>query len=340
MEIPSGVIVVLVLIGILVSIAILAIMINFGALWLQAQVSGVRIGFTSLIGMSLRQVKASDVVRALIMGKQAGLSMDGRVGMNAARLEAHVLAGGDILRVTQAIIVANRAGIDLDFDRAAAIDLAGRDVLDAVRISVSPKVIDCPQRTANSPRTISAVSKDGVELKVHARVTVRTNLNQLIGGATEETIVARVCQGIVSAIGSSLTYMDVLASPNRIAQAVLERGLDVSTAFEIVSIDIADVNVGENIGARLRVVQADADMRSAQAGAEGRRAAAIACQHENMAKITAGRAQVVMEESKIPLAISSAIGDGRIQTASKLDFHVEYGWEAFTRVDTRAVPAA
>ena len=220
--------------------------------------------------MSFRQVKPSMIVLAKIMGRQAGLNIDRLQGMSTARLEAHFLAGGNVMGVLRAIIAAHRAGIDLDFDRAAAIDLAGRDVLDAVRTSVSPKVIDCPGPQHSGKTTLSAVAKNGVELRSSApRVTVRTNLLQLIGGATEETIIARVGQGIITAIGSARTHMEVMEKPDRISKGVLDRGLDANTAFAIVSIDIADIDVGENIGARLQADQAEADMRMAQGARRG-----------------------------------------------------------------------
>ena len=238
---------------------------HYGAIWFQAYMSGADVSLMSLIGMSFRQVKPRLIVTAKIMGRQAGLNIDRQQGMSTARLEAHFLAGGDVMHVLRAIIAAHRAGIDLDFDRAAAVDLAGRDVLDAVRTSVSPKVIDCPEPQRSGKTTLSAVAKNGVELRVRARVTVRTNLDQLIGGATEETIIARVGQGIVTAIGSARTHMEVMEMPDRISKGVLDRGLDANTAFEIVSIDIADIDVGENIGARLQTDQAEADMRMAQA---------------------------------------------------------------------------
>ena len=232
--------------------------------------------------------------------------------MSTARLEAHFLAGGDVMQVLRAIIAAHRAGIDLDFDRAAAIDLAGRDVLDAVRTSVSPKVIDCPKPQRSGKTTLSAVAKNGVELLIRARVTVRTNLDQLIGGATEETIVARVGQGIITAIGSSQTYMQVLETPDRISKSVLARGLDANTAFEIVSIDIADISVGDNIGARLQSDQADADTRVARARAEACRAEAIARQQEMKAKVTQSRALLVLAESEIPAALALAFRAGQL----------------------------
>lgn len=218
------------------------------------------------------------------------------------------------MHVLLAIIAADRAGIDLDFDRAAAIDLAGRDVLDAVRTSVFPKVIDCPEPQRGGKATLSAVAKNGVELRIRARITVRTNLDQLIGGATEETIIARVGQGIITAIGSSQTHMEVLEMPERISRSVLARGLDTNTAFEIVSIDIADIDVGDNIGARLQSDQAEADTRMARAIAEARRAEAIACQQEMKAKVAHYRALLVFAEVEIPTALAGAFRAGQLDT--------------------------
>ena len=286
----------------------------YGALWLQAYLTGADVRMASLVGMSFRQVKPGMIVTAKIMGRQAGLNIDRDRGMSTERLEAHFLAGGDVMRVIRAIIAAHRAGIDLDFDRAAAIDLAGRDVLDAVRTSVSPKVIDCPAPQRNGQTTLSAVAKNGVELRVRARVTVRTNLDQLIGGATEETIVARVGQGIVSTIGSAETHAEVLAMPDRISKDVLACGLDANTAFEIVSIDIADIDVGENIGARLQSDQAEADTRMARARAEVRRADAIACQQEMKALVAEKFAMIVCAEAEIPAAMAIAFRKGQLRT--------------------------
>ena len=285
---------------------------GYGALWLQAYMCGADVRLMSLIGMSFRQVKPSMIVTAKIMGRQAGLDIDRRLGMSTARLEAHYLAGGDVMHVLRAIIAAHRAGIDLDFDRAAAVDLAGRDVVDAVATSVSPKVIDCPEPQRSGRTTLSAVSKDGVELRVRARVTVRTNLEQLIGGATEETIIARVGQGIITAIGSAETHMEVMAMPDNISKEVLERGLDANTAFEIVSIDIADIDVGENIGARLQSDQAEADTRMARALAEVRRAEAIAHQQAMKAIVAERQAKLVLAESEIPAAIAMAFRAGQL----------------------------
>ncbi len=297
--------------GLMALVSVLAVF-SYGALWFTAYMSGADVSVLSLVGMSFRRVKPSMIVAAKIMGRQAGLNIDRLNGMSTARLEAHFLAGGDVMHVVRAIIVAQRAGIDLDFDRAAAIDLAGRDVLDAVRTSVSPKVIDCPNPERSGKTTLSAIAKNGVELRIRARVTVRTNLDQLIGGATEETIIARVGQGIISAIGSAAEHMDVLEMPDRISKGVLERGLDANTAFEIVSIDIADIDVGQNIGARLQTDQAEADMRMAQANAEIRRANAIALLQEMKAKVTENQALVLRAEAGIPAAVAAAFRAGRI----------------------------
>lgn len=286
--------------------------IKYGALWLQAYMSGADVTMISLIGMTLRRVRPGVIVMAKIMGGQAGLNIHRRIGMSTASLEAHYLAGGDVLHVVRAIIAAHRAGIDLNFDRAAAIDLAGRDVLDAVRTSVSPKVIDCPEAGHREKTTLSAVARDGVELRVRARVTVRTNLDQLIGGATEETIIARVGQGIVTAIGSSGTHMDVMEMPDRISKNVLTRRLDTNTAFEIVSIDIACIDVGENIGARLQSDQAEADTRTARAVAEARRADAVATQQEMKAEVTGSRSRLMAAEAEVPAALAGAFRAGQL----------------------------
>jgi uncharacterized protein YqfA (UPF0365 family) len=290
----------------------LAILLKLGAIWFQAYMSGADVSMMSLIGMSFRQVKPMVIVTAKIMGSQAGLNIDRELGMSTARLEAHFLAGGDVMQVLRAIIAAHRAGIDLDFERAATFDLAGRDVLEAVRTSVSPKVIDCPNPQLSGRTTLSAVAKNGVELRVRARVTVRTNLDQLIGGATEETIIARVGQGIITAIGSAQTHMDVMEMPDRISRSVLLRGLDANTAFEIVSIDIADIDVGENIGARLQSDQAEADTRMARARAEVRRAEAVACQQEMKAKVVESRVMLMLAEAQVPVALALAFRLGQL----------------------------
>lgn len=301
-------------VAVIVVLVVTLVMLNYGALWFQAYMSGADVRMVSLIGMSFRQVQPRMIVAAKIMGTQAGLSIDRGGGMTTARLEAHFLSGGDVMLVMRAIIAAHRAGIDLDFDRAAAIDLAGRDVLDAVRTSVSPKVIDCPASVNDKLTTLSAVAKNGVELRIRARVTVRTNLDQLIGGATEETIIARVGQGIITSIGSAETHMLVMEMPDNISRSVLAGGLDANTAFEIVSIDIADIDVGENIGARLQSDQAEADTRMARAHAEARRADAIALQQEMKAKVAETRGMLVLAEAQIPAALSVAMRAGQLHT--------------------------
>ncbi len=284
----------------------------WGKLWFQAYMSNARVSMMSLIGMSLRQVNARTIVQAKVMASQAGIGLDPQTGITTQRLEAHYLAGGNVPGVINAIIAAHRADIDLDFDRAAAIDLAGRDVLDAVRTSVYPKVIDCPDPKKSHKTFLSAIARNGVELKIRARVTVRTNLGQLIGGATEETIIARVGEGIITAIGSSDSHLEVMENPDRISKAVLSRGLDAHTAFEIVSIDIADIDVGENIGARLQADQAEADTRVAQAKAEERRAFAIAHEQEMIAKVAKNRSEVVRAEAEVPRAMADAFRKGNL----------------------------
>ena len=289
----------------------------YGKLWFQAFMSRADVSLLSLIGMGFRQVKPSVIVTAKVMCTQAGLDINRRDGISTSRLEAHYLAGGDIRKVVHAIIAAQRANIDLDFDRAAAIDLAGRDVLDAVQTSVYPKVIDCPDPQRSGKKTLSAIAKNGVELRVRMRVTVRTNLQQLIGGATEETIIARVGEGIITSIGSSAGHKQVLENPDQISKAVLARGLDSQTAFEIVSIDIADVDVGENIGARLQADQAEADMRKRRAEAERHRAEAVAMEQENRAKVTENRARLVLAEAEVPMAMAHAFREGNFYSDSE-----------------------
>ena len=303
----------------LILLALIVAFFAYGKLWFQAYMSSADVSMLSLIGMHFRQVRPSVIVQAKIMAAQAGLNINRRNGISTSRLEAHYLAGGDVLRVINAIIAAQRAGIDLDFDRAAAIDLAGRDVMDAVRTSVYPKVIDCPDPQRSGKNVLSAIAKDGVELRIRARVTVRTNLEQLIGGATEETIIARVGESIISSIGSSGQHQDVLENPDRISRAVLERGLDAHTAFEIVSIDIADIDVGENIGARLQADQAEADTRVARANAEKRRAEAIAEEQEMKARVALNRASLVLAESEVPEAMAEAFREGNLYANGKQD---------------------
>jgi uncharacterized protein YqfA (UPF0365 family) len=287
----------------------------YGKVWFQAYMSSADVSMLALIGMGFRQVNSRLIVHAKIMAAQSGLDINRRTGIGTNRLEAHYLAGGNVTNVILAIIAAQRAKIPLDFDRAAAIDLAGRDVLDAVRTSVHPKIIDCPDPRSGKT-VLSAVARNGIELLVRARVTVRTNLAQLIGGATEETIIARVGQGIVTSIGSTATHSEVLANPNKISRTLLDRGLDAQTAFEIVSIDIAQVTPGQNIGARLQADAAEADTRVARALAERKRAEAIALEQEMKAKVAENRSHLVEAEALVPLAMADAFRKGNLTTTS------------------------
>jgi uncharacterized protein YqfA (UPF0365 family) len=290
---------------------VLVVFANYFRLWVQSFATGAGIGIWDLVGMTFRKVRPEVIVRTKIMAVQAGLS-EREYGITSKALEAHYLAGGNVPLVIRAIIAANKAKMtELDFKLATAIDLAGRNVLEAVQTSVYPKVIDCPSR-ASGRQSLDGVAQNGIQLKVRARVTVRANLLQLIGGATEETIIARVGEGIVSAIGSSKTHGEVLENPDRISKTVLERRLDAQTAFEIVSIDIADIDVGENIGARLQADQAEADMRVARANAEGRRAMAVAAEQEYIAQIEENRAKVVEAEAEVPKAIAHSFREGRL----------------------------
>ncbi|MFG0319449.1 MAG: flotillin-like protein FloA, partial [Planctomycetota bacterium JB042] len=280
----------------LLALVFLIVLFKYVGLYVQAVLARADVGLFDMVAMSLRKVPPALIVRAKITAVQAGLTT------NTRDVEAHYLAGGNVLNVIRALIAAHRAGLQLDFKMATGIDLAGRDVLDAIQTSVNPKVIDCPAKDRGDS-TIAAVAKDGIQLLSRARVTVRTNLPQLVGGATEETVIARVGEGIVAAIGAAQTYKDVLEAPNRISQTVLSRGLDAGTAFEILSIDIADINVGENVGAKLQADQAEANKRMAQAQAEVRRAMAVAQEQENQAKVMENRAKVVENEAQVPLAM-------------------------------------
>jgi uncharacterized protein YqfA (UPF0365 family) len=293
------------LIGLLVLIIFMAVMFQFFGLYIRAFFSGAHVSFRELIGMRLRKVDANTIVISRISAMRAGLAV------SQAEMESHMLAGGDVDRVIRAMIAANKANIDLSWKTATAIDLAGRDILDAVQTSVNPKVIDVPN-PALGRMTIDAVSKDGIQLKVKARVTVRTNIKSLVGGATEETIIARVGEGIVTAIGSAIDYKDVLENPDHISKAVLAKGLDANTAFEILSIDIADIDVGDNVGAKLQADQAESDKRRFQAEAEKRRAMAIAHEQENIAKQAENRAVVVLAEAEIPKAMAEAFRSGNL----------------------------
>jgi uncharacterized protein YqfA (UPF0365 family) len=294
----------------LVALVVVVVFASFLRLWIQSVTTGAGIGIFDLIGMKFRKVNPTVIVRSKIMAVQAGLGEE--TGITSKALEAHYLAGGNVPLVIRSMIAASKAKIvDLDFKLATAIDLAGRDVLDAVQTSVYPKVIDCPGK-ASGRTTLDAIAKNGIQLQVKARVTVRANIHQLIGGAGEETIVARVGEGIVSAIGSANTHAEVLENPDRISKAVLARKLDSQTAFEIVSIDIADIDVGSNIGARLQADQAEADTRVARAKAESRRAMAVAQEQEMLAKIEESRAKLVEAEAEVPRAIARAFNEGTL----------------------------
>jgi len=297
-------------VGVFALVVLLAVLARYLRLWIQSVASRAGIGLFDLVAMSFKKVNPTVIVRSKIMAVQAGLGDS--TGITRQALEAHYLAGGRVPLVIQALIAAHKAGIhELDFKRAAAIDLAGRDVREAVQTSVYPKVIDCPGK--NSGReSLDAVAKNGIQLKVKARVTVRTNLYQLIGGATEETIIARVGEGIVSAIGSAEKHSDVLENPDVISKTVLARRLDANTAFEIVSIDIADIDVGANIGARLQADQAEADTRVARANAEGRRAMAVAKEQEMIASIEQSRAALVDAEAEVPKAVADSLTSGQL----------------------------
>ena len=300
------------LVGLAVAVALLligAVLLRFAGLWIQSVTTGAKISLPKIVAMTVRKVDPKIIVRSKIMAVKAGLLQ--HYPITNENLEAHYLAGGNVPNVVRACVAANKAKIPLDWQDAQAIDLAGRDVLEAVRTSVYPKVIDCPdpKKTAG---TLDAVSVDGIQLRARARVTVRTNIKKLIGGATEETVIARVGQGIVKAIGSSDSYTSVLENPDSISRMVLQEGLEANTAFEIVSIDIADIDVGENIGARLQADQAEADMQVAQARAEERRALAAAEEQVNVAKIQERRAEVVMAEAEVPKAMAAAFSTGKL----------------------------
>lgn len=305
----SAIVIVIILVSLLFSI------IPVG-LWISAMASGVRIGIFSLIGMKLRRVRPATIVLPLIKATKAGLTL------TANELEAHHLAGGDVNGVVDALIASERAGINLTFERAAAIDLAGREVLEAVKMSVNPKVIETP--------VISAVAKDGIELLVRARVTVRTNLDRLVGGAGEATILARIGEGIVTTVGSSNSHKEVLENPDDISKLVLSKGLDSGTAYEILSIDIADIDVGRNVGANLQSLQAEADKNIAQAKAEERRAMAVAKEQEM-------RAEVVEAEAEVPRALAQALREGKLGI---MDYYDMQNIQADTRMRSQIAERA
>ncbi|MBS4173580.1 flotillin-like protein FloA [Bacillus sp. FJAT-49736] len=299
---------VLLIIGIIAAVIIIGILLTFVPvmLWISALAAGVRIGIFTLVGMRLRRVIPSRVINPLIKARKAGIE----VGIN--QLESHYLAGGNVDRVVNALIAAHRANIELSFERCAAIDLAGRNVLEAVQMSVNPKVIETP--------FIAGVAMNGIEVKAKARITVRANIERLVGGAGEETVIARVGEGIVSTIGSSEDHKKVLENPDLISQTVLTKGLDAGTAFEILSIDIADVDIGKNIGAELQTEQAEADKKIAQAKAEERRAMAVASEQEMKARVQEMRAKVVEAEADVPLAMAEALRSGNIGVMDYMNF--------------------
>ena len=288
---------IIIIVAVLLFLVIFLSFIPIG-LWISAAASGVNVGIFQLIGMRIRKVVPKRIVDPMIKATKAGLKL------SINNLEAHYLAGGNVDRVVNALIAAQRAGIPLDFERCCAIDLAGRDVLNAVQMSVNPKVIETP--------IIAAISKDGIELRAKAKVTVRANIDRLVGGAGEETIIARVGEGIVTTVGSSLSHKDVLENPDSISRTVLGKGLDSGTAFEILSIDIADVDVGRNVGAQLQIDQAEADKRIAQAKAEERRAMAVAQEQENKAEVQGMHAKVIEAEAEVPKAIAEAFRGGKL----------------------------
>ena len=296
--------VVLAIVG-LIGFVMLIVISQYIQLAVQAWLSGAPVSLLKLVMMRLRKVSPTEIVFNRISAKKAGLDID------SDQLESHFLAGGNIERVVRAMIAADKAKIDLPWDRATAIDLAGRDILDAVKTSVDPMVIDCPS-VQSGRQTIDAVAKDGIQLKARARVTVRTNIARLVGGATEETIIARVGEGIISTIGSAEDHKSVLENPDKISKTVLAKGLDSGTAFEILSIDIADIDVGENIGANLQTAQAEADTKRFQAQAEQRRALAVALEAEHQVEAEKNRALVVLAEAEIPKAISEALRSGNL----------------------------
>jgi uncharacterized protein YqfA (UPF0365 family) len=299
----NGVAVAGLIIALIILMVIVIVISQFIGLYVRSWVSGASVSLVDLIGMRLRKVNSLAIVNSRIQAHRAGLQI------STAEMESHYLAGGNVQRVINAMIAATKANIDIPWQTATAIDLAGRDILDAVQTSVNPKVIDVPNPTFGQP-TIDGVAQDGIQLRVKARVTVRTNIKSLVGGATEETIIARVGEGIVNAIGSAEDYKHVLKNPDSISKAVLNKGLDANTAFEILSIDVAEITVGENIGAKLAADRAESDKRRFQAEAEQRRAMAVANEQEQVAKQAENRAQVVLAEAEIPRAMADAFRSG------------------------------
>ena len=294
---PPFVLVIIIIVAAIIFLALFFSFVPIG-LWISATASGVKVGIFQLVAMRIRKVVPVRIINPMIKATKAGLDL------SLNKMEAHYLAGGNIDRVVNALVAAQRAGIPLDFERACAIDLAGRDVLNAVQMSVNPKVIETP--------VIAAIAKDGIELRAKARVTVRANIDRLVGGAGEETIIARIGEGIVTTVGSSQSHKDVLENPDLISRTVLNKGLDAGTAFEILSIDIADVDVGRNVGAQLQIDQAEADKRIAQAKAEERRAMAVAQEQENKAEVQGMRARVIEAEAEVPKAMAYAFREGKL----------------------------
>lgn len=303
--VPGPILVGVLVLVLIVCLVIFLVLAKFLGLWVQARFANANIKMSELIGMWLRKVNSRTIVQGKITAIQAGLQV------TTQELESHYLAGGRVPNVVRALIAANRANITLTMKTATAIDLAGRDILEAVQTSVNPKVIDCPDPTKGRS-TIDAVAQDGIQLKAKARVTVRANIDRLIGGATEETIIARVGEGIVTTIGSAISHKSVLENPDNISKSVLAKGLDVGTAYEILSIDIADIDVGENIGAKLQAAQAEADLRKAEAEAEKRRAMAVAREQEMKAAVQENRAKVVLAEAEVPKAMAEAFRQGNL----------------------------
>ncbi|MCB9845645.1 MAG: flotillin-like protein FloA [Phycisphaeraceae bacterium] len=300
------VLIVVLVVVLLIVLALVVIVGQFINLYIQALLSNAKVKLLDMIAMRLRKVDVRTIVFSRIRAVKAGINI------STNQLETHYLAGGRVLNVVNAMIAADRAKIDLPWDTACAIDLAGRDIFNAVQTSVNPKVIDCPDTAAGNRKTIDAVAQDGIQLRARARVTVRANIARLVGGATEETIIARVGEGIVTTIGSAQSHKKVLENPDQISKVVLQKGLDAGTAFEILSIDIADIDVGENIGAKLQADQAEADKRRFQAEAEKRRAMAVAQEQENLAKVAENQALVVLAESEVPKAMAEAFRSGNL----------------------------
>ena len=310
-------------VAVIAFLVFLFVFLRYANLYVRSVLTKAGVGLLDMVAMSLRRVNPATIVNARVNLVQARVT-----DIDKRDLEAHFLAGGNLERVVRALIAADRAGLGLDFRTAASIDLAGRDVLDAVRTSVTPKVIDCPN-PASGKTEVAAVAKNGIQVLAKARITVRTKLSRLVGGAGEETIIARVGEGIVSTIGSKNSHQDVLENPDSISKTVLARGLDAGTAFEIVSIDIADVDIGNNIGARLQADQAEADKRVAQANAEKRRAMAVAAEQEFKAKVMENRAKVVEADAQVPLAMADALRSGRLGV---MDFYRMQNVQADTRM--------